>query len=84
MSVGLAPPQASKAPLLWTEMQGEEGGRQSEWGSPRSSPSTRFSPLTQVPVQPPVVVCYLMELVLLLVHSPAPHPSVLLRSISQL
>ena len=74
MSVGLAPPQASKAPLLWTEMQGEEGGRQSESGSPRSSPSTCFSPLTQVPVQPLVVTCYLMDLALFLLHSPAPSP----------
>ena len=48
MSVGLAPPQASKSPLLWMERKGEEGGRQSEWGLPRSSPSACFSPLTKV------------------------------------
>lgn len=48
MSVGLAPPQASKSPLLWMERQGEEEGRQSEWGLPCSSPSACFSPLTKV------------------------------------
>lgn len=46
MSVG--PPQASKSPLLWMERPGEEGGRQSEWRLPRSSPSACFSPLTEV------------------------------------
>ena len=46
MSVG--PPQASKSPLPWMERPGEEGGRQSEWRLPRSSPSACFSPLTEV------------------------------------